>query len=314
MPHTHAPASRSLSARFAAKAQGMFLPGLGGASVYEVGKCFFDGLKTSRLQERAAAVTYNFLMAMPPTFLILFSLVPYLPLDNVEQTVLNIIKLLSPNKNIYNNVHNIVLDFMNTRHHDVLSYGIILVFYFSSNGVMGLMRSFDRSSPVHIKRTAWQRRWIAVELTAIIIGVVILGIASLIYQRTDINPLIHRNFSGWITVKTLSFIILSLLVFVTISIIYTYGPSLKHRFRFISAGSVFATIGIIIASSIFFFLVNNFINYNRVYGSIGTLIAFMVWVWLNTTIILLGYELNVSILLGKLSKQEESVAQQNTQQ
>jgi membrane protein len=53
---------------------------------------------------------------------------------------------------------------------------------------------------------------------------------------------------------------------------------------------------------VFFYLVNNFINYNKVYGSIGTLIAFMVWMWLNTMVILLGYELNVSILLGKALK------------
>ena len=54
-------------------------------------------------------------------------------------------------------------------------------------------------------------------------------------------------------------------------------------------------------TTIFFFLVNNFLNYSRFYGSIGTLIAFMVWIWLNTLILLLGYELNVSILLGKIS-------------
>jgi membrane protein len=72
--------------------------------------------------------------------------------------------------------------------------------------------------------------------------------------------------------------------------------------KFITAGSVFATLASMLATSVFFFLVNNFLNYNKVYGSIGTLIAFMVLVWLNTVIILLGYELNISILLGKLSQ------------
>lgn len=290
------------------KAHGIILPGVHGASLFEVGKFFFRELKKSKLQERAAAVTYNFLMAMPPTFLFLFSLVPYLPLKNVQQTILNTIKLLSPNRSIYTNIHSVVLDFMNTRHRDVLSYGILLILFFSSNGIMGLMRSFDKSLSLYVKRTGLERRWTAIKLTIVIIGVVILGLAILIFQSKDLNPYIHREFHSVLAVKAVSFVILALLVFVTISIIYTYGPSLKHKFKFISAGSVFATIASVVATSIFFFLVNNFINYNKVYGSIGTLIAFMVWVWLNTIIILLGYELNVSILLGKLSKQEQDDA------
>src|SRR5580698_8931805 len=147
------------------KAHRVILPGLNGASLYEVGKFFFGELRTLKLQERAAAVTYNFLMAMPPTFLFLFSLVPYLPLKNVEQTILNTIKLLSPNQKIYSNVHNVVNDFMTIQHHDVLSYGLVLVMYFSSNGMMGLMRSFDKSLSLYVERTALQRRWSAVKLT-----------------------------------------------------------------------------------------------------------------------------------------------------
>jgi membrane protein len=60
---------------------------------------------------------------------------------------------------------------------------------------------------------------------------------------------------------------------------------------------------------VFFFLVNNFINYSKVYGSIGSIMAFMVWMWLNTMVILLGYELNVSIMLAQTSKDNVPEAQ-----
>jgi membrane protein len=283
------------------KAHRILVPGLNGASLFEVGKFFSREMKTLKLQERAAAVTYNFLMAMPPTFLLLFSILPYLPLKNVEQTILNLIKLLSPNHNFYVSVHAVVSDFMSQQHRDVLSYGVILVLFFSSNGVMGLMRSFDKSMTLYKKRTGVQRRWTAVKLTLVLLVVVIIGLSVLIMQSRDLNPYITKVFHSVLLVKMVSFLILALLVFTTISIIYTYGPSLTHKFRFVSAGSVFATIVSIMATSIFFFLVNNFLNYNKLYGSIGTLIAFMVWLWINTLIILMGYELNVSLLLGKLS-------------
>lgn len=279
------------------------LPGANGASLYEVGKFFFTELKTLKLQERAAAVTYNFLMAMPPTFLFLFSLLPYLPFRNVDKTIFTVLKLVTPNQNIYRSVHGVVADFMAKQRAGVLSYGIILVLFFSSNGVMGLMRCFDKSLSLYKTRTGFERRWTAMKLTVMLIGVSIITLAVLIFQSKDLNPIILTVFHSLIAVKIVSGVILALLVFFTICIIYTYGPSLTHKFRFVSAGSVCATLASVVATSIFFFLVNHFLNYNKLYGSIGTLIAFMVWVWLNTIIILLGYELNVSILLGKLSRE-----------
>jgi len=50
------------------KAHRIILPGLHGASLFQVGKFFKREMKTLGLQERAAAVTYNFFMATPPTF------------------------------------------------------------------------------------------------------------------------------------------------------------------------------------------------------------------------------------------------------
>ncbi len=304
MPKTHN-INDLLPVRYAYKlAHRIILPGFNGASLFSTWRIFSQKVKTLRLQERAAAVTYNFLMAMPPTFLFLFSLVPYLPLKNVEQTILNTIKLLSPNNSFYHNVRGVVNDLMHKQHRDALSFGILLVLFFSSNGIIGLIRSFDSNPSLYVKRTGVRRRWTAIKLTVMLITLIMAGITVLVFQSRDLNPYIRKTFHSMVAVKTVSFFILSLIVFVAISLIYTYGPSLKHRFRFVSAGSVFATISSIIATAVFFFMVNHFFHYNKVYGSIGTLIAFMVWVWLNTTIILLGYELNVSILLGRLSKSE----------
>ncbi len=305
MPNTPN-SSKLLPKRYAYKlAHSIVLPGFNGATLFSTWKVFTQKVKPMRLQERAAAVTYNFLMAMPPTFLFLFSLVPYLPLKNVEQTILSTIKLLSPNNSFYYNVRGVVNDLMHKQHRDALSFGILLVLFFSSNGVIGLIRSFDSNASLYVKRTGLRRRWTAIKLTIMLICLIIAGITILVFQSAELNPLLKKTFHSIWAVKTVSFVILSLIVFVAISLIYTYGPSLKHRFRFVSTGSVFATLSSIIATAVFFFLVNHFLHYNKVYGSIGTLIAFMVWVWLNTVIILLGYELNVSVLQGKLSKEAD---------
>jgi membrane protein len=103
-------------------------------------------------------------------------------------------------------------------------------------------------------------------------------------------------------VKVLTLLIIVAMIFLVICMVYTYGPSLTQRFPFLSAGAVMATFVCILLSTVFFFLVKNVIHYNKVYGSIGTLMAFMVWIFLNTQVILLGYELNVSILLTRLAR------------
>lgn len=285
----------------------IFLPGFEGFSLFQIGKFFFSSLRDSQLNVRVAAVTYNFLMAIPPTMLFLFSLVPYLPLKDVQQIILQTIRTVAPNQSMYDNISGVVIDFMNTQHRDVLSFGILLTLFFSSNGMMGLMRNFDRSLSVYKKRTGLQRRWTAIKLTVLLICVAITSLAVLIVQTELLNAEVLKIFGNIIAVKLLSFFIFVLIIFSAISIIYTYGPSLSHRFRFLSAGSVLATILSVLTTTVFFFLVNNILNYNKVYGSIGSLIAFMVWLWLNTLVILLGYELNVSILLGKISRTENEV-------
>jgi len=287
------------------RAKKIILPGLKGASLYEVVRYFFIEIGNLKLSEKAAAVTYNFLMAMPPTFLILFSLVPYLHLNDVQKTILTTLQFITPNNSAYHSVSTIVIDFMNTQRRGFLSFGIVLVLFFSSNGVMGLMRSFDRNELLYKKRSGLQRRWTAIKLTFVLLCQAMVSLAVLILQVSKLNSWILHTFHNLIAVKVVSILILILIVFVAISIIYTYGPSLTQKVKFISAGSIFATLFTILITSIFFFLVNNFINYNKFYGSVGTVTAFMVWVWLNVLVILLGYELNVSLILGKLSHVED---------
>lgn len=292
-------------------AKRVVLPGFQGVSLFDVAGFFVKEVSNTKINVRAAAVTYNFLMAIPPTLLFLFSLIPYLPLGDVEVTMLDTLKLLALPPAIYKSLSGLIIDFMNTERKDLLSYGILLTLFFSSNGMMGLMNSFDRATTIHIQRTGLKRRWTAIKLTVMLICVAVISLAALILQSEALNGLILSVFNNVIVVKLLSMLILISLIFTMISLIYTYGPSLVHKFSFVSPGSVFATVLSVITTVVFFFLVNNFINYNKVYGSIGTLMAFMVWVWLNTMVILLGFELNVSILLGKFSNNEVKAKQHN---
>ncbi len=281
------------------------VPGADGLSIYEISGFFFKELRNTKLNIRCAAVTYNFMMAIPPTLLVVFSLVPYLPLKDVQETILSTLKLIPLSPNVNASIQSVITDFMNKEQTGVLSFGILFTLFFSSNGMMGLINTFEKSLPVYIKRNGLKKRWTAIKLTIMLITVAILSLAAFIIQAEALNGILLKIFGNVLALRIASLALVALVIFCTISVIYTYGPSLTQRFRFVSTGSVFATILCIIATTGFFFLVNNFIHYNKVYGSIGTLMAFMIWIWLNTLVIILGYELNVSILLGKFSRNKD---------
>ncbi|MFO1171225.1 MAG: YihY/virulence factor BrkB family protein [Hyphomicrobiaceae bacterium] len=87
----------------------------------------------------------------------------------------------------------------------------------------------------------------------------------------------------------------AVLVFV-LAVLYRFGPSREHpRWRFIVFGTAAATLGWVAFSLLFSWYVTNIASYNRTYGSLGALIAFMTWMWLSTTIVLLGAELNAKV-------------------
>lgn len=293
------------------RAKKIVLPVFEGLSLYEVSHFFFKEIKNIRLNERAAASTYNFMMAIPPSLLFLFTLLPYLPLRDVEETIVSTIHLIPLSREVSRSIESFVTTFIHTERRDLLSFGVLLVLFFASNGMMGLMRSFDKGMHVHSPRTGWQRRWTAIKLTLMLLLVGILSIVTFIIQSEFINKYIAMVIDNVYIIKGLSLVLLLLLLFCSISIIYRYGPSLTNKFDFVSAGSVFATGGIGVATTVFFFLVDNFLNYNKVYGSIGTLIAFMIWLYINIMILLIGYELNVSILIG-IKEKEQGVSKAKT--
>lgn len=297
----------SLPVRFVINvAKRIILPGKSKLSVYDIGSFFFKELNNNRLFESCAAVTYNFVMALPPTLLVLFSLVPYLPLDNVQVVILDTLKVVARNEGLYNSISVVIMDFMNNERGEVLSSGILLTLLFASNGMMGLIRSFERQHlAVYIPKSELVQRWRALRLTILLLLVAILSIIVLIIQSRALNELLLMVFENVMIIRLLSILIVTMILFTSISIIYKYGPSLSSRTRFFSPGAVAATFFCIVTSVVFFFLADNFIHYNKVYGSIGTLMAFMVWIWLNTLVILIGYDLNVSVLMAKNLKETE---------
>ncbi|MCJ2102790.1 YihY/virulence factor BrkB family protein [Methylobacterium sp. E-046] len=87
--------------------------------------------------------------------------------------------------------------------------------------------------------------------------------------------------------------VLLLAVLGGLTVLYRYGPSRDApRWHWVTGGSAVAAVLWLGGSLLFSWYVANFGSYNKTYGSLGAAIGFMTWIWISTTIVLLGAEVN----------------------
>ncbi|GAA3950843.1 YihY family inner membrane protein [Chitinophaga oryziterrae] len=281
----------------------LVLPGFEGLPFYDVVKFFLKETRNKSLGERAAAISFNFLLAIPPFFIFLFTLVPYIPMKNVEPTLYELAEDVTPNYNTYMIVRDMIHDFLYTHRNGLLSIAFLMGFFASSNAVMGLMRAFNKKSPGFRRRKWWQKRLTALRITVILVFLLLLTVILIIAQGTvlkfifDALGITNRRILSLADVTR--WILIGLLFFSTLSVIYRFVPATTKRWKFVTAGATFATMLMILVTILFSYFVNNFSNYNKIYGSIGTIIILMLSVYFYSFILLVGFELNASIRILK---------------
>lgn len=280
------------------KTKKIILPGFQGVPLYDVIGFFRSQLSKTGLTERAAAISYNFIMAIPPMCLFLFSLIPHLPFIKkrvIKMQVGQLIKDIVPAKEHNSNLIEFVNSFLDNSSTGLLSFGLILILFFASNGMMGIMRSFNKDYIGFEKRNGLQKRWNAIRLTILIMLLLLATLILLILQGTVLSWLGIKNKSLLSFIGYIRWGFILGLVFYSIAFIYKYAPSVKKKWDIVSPGALLATSLSILATIGFSVFVNNFGKYNALYGSIGSVIVIMSIVFINSLALLIGYELNVSI-------------------
>lgn len=275
------------------------LPGFEGVPLYDVSKFFYRQVNKVGLTERASAIAFNFIMAIPPSFLFLFTLIPQLPffkkgevLKQLTLMIKDIIPAEGYNKNIINFITN---TFFKTPVYSLLSFGLLLALFFASNAMIGLMQSFNKDYIGFQKRKGLHNRWIAIRLTVLLFGLVLGCLVLLITQSAFLKWVGIKNINLRNIIFYVRWVFIVALVFYSIAFIYKYAPAVHKRWKLVSPGSILATFMCILASLGFTTFVNNFGKYNVLYGSIGTIIVLMALIYINSLVLLIGFELNVSI-------------------
>lgn len=280
------------------------LPWLQGFSFYDLVELYLLGIVEGALTYHASAIAFSFFMALFPFALFILNLIPFIPIAGFQTDFLEFVKDGVP-PNTYDAIYKIINDILNNSHSGLLSSGFLLSIFLMANGLNGILGGFESSRHVILKRGFIRQYIVALGMSLLLSLLLIVTVATIVVfevfiQKTQIQDVLHDSVP-LIILGRYAFVILMILI--TTSILFKFGTVHEKQRAFISIGSVFTTILILVSSYVFGIWVLKFSKYNELYGSIGTLLIMMFYIWINCAILLLGFELNETI--NKLRKKNK---------
>jgi membrane protein len=276
----------------------IIIPGFEGQSLYVVSKFFIKSMVNGSVNMRATSLAFSFFLALFPSIIFLFTLIPYIPIDNFQDQLFNLLQSVMP-KSAFEAAEETITDIIEKPRSGLLSFGFITALYFSTNGFNAMINAFNETyHTIETRHPLWQRL-ISLLMVFVTVSMITLAITLIVVSEIGLSKLIREDKTLYYLLLFGKWTVLLILCFCLISFNYYIGPKRKKGWRFFSAGSMFATILIAGASFAFAYYVNNFGEYNKLYGSIGTLIVIMLWIYINSLILLLGFDLNASIHSAK---------------
>jgi membrane protein len=272
------------------------LPLLEGISLYDLTKMYTIGVIEGDISYRATAIAFSFFMALFPFALFILNLIPYIPIHNFQQDFLQFVSESVP-PNTYEAIANIINDILNNSQTGLLSSGFLLSIFLQANGLNAVLGGFEASKQIVHRRGYFRQYFVALALSLLLNFILIATVAIIVIfefflQKTKIQDVLSDKIPILVLCR---YVFVVLMILITVSILFKFGIKRDKKRPFISVGSVFTTVLIILSSYFFGIWVIKFSKYNELYGSIGTLLIMMFYIWINCIILLLGFELDATI-------------------
>ncbi|NND94684.1 MAG: YihY/virulence factor BrkB family protein [Flavobacteriales bacterium] len=282
-------------------AEKIILPGFEGLNLLFVIRFFVHGIGNGALALRASAISFQLIMAFFPTIILLFSLIPYISTD-FQDLLLSYFSDVIPDQ-AYAVFEGTILDLIQNKRTGILSVTFILVFYYSSRSISAILSAFSQSVNLVNKQGAVVQFLISLVIMLVLAILVVTAlslvtasdwVAGYLKGLDILNDGIQKAFF-YLT----NYAIVLLLFMVAISILYNVGNADNKGWRIFSAGSTLASSLMILISLGFATYVNDFTSFDELYGyvgsAIGSIIIFCLWIYFNSIVLLIGFELNASI-------------------
>ena len=254
--------------------------------------------------EIGAQLTYYLILAIFPFIIFFLSILQFTPLADAD--ILQ--RLLSPlpgdSKDLFYDLINNIIKGGNV---GLLSFGAIGSIWASSNGIMAIIKSVNRAYDLEESRPYIKLKALSIIFTIGLFIVLIVAFTILIFGEVIFDAVVASyTWPSLIIWKILKLLIPLLFMVVSITLLYKFSPSIKKgvsiKFSESIPGALFASVFWIVFSFGFSIYVNNFGNYSKTYGSLGGMIIFLIWLYISSIVIVLGAEVNATLLSMKDKK------------
>ncbi len=283
------------------------LPGFDQQNIFHVSRFFYEAITRTSIPNRAAAIAFKFLLAVFPALIVILTLIPYIPIENFQDSVLQFFAMLMP-ADAYNLIAETLDSLVNRKHSTLLSVGFLLGLYFGSNTVQAILDGLHASHHIEQAYSPLKQRLFSLALVIILpiltaFALIVMTLSGFVLEYLHITDLIGSQRTVTF-LNILKWIISAFLIMLAISFLYNVADVKRKRWKMFSAGATVSTIGIIVVSIGFAFFVNNFGTYNKLYGSLGGVMVTLMWIYFNFITMLVGFELNTSISKARKHGQE----------
>lgn len=276
----------------------VILPGLNGLSLYDLLELYIYGIFKGTFSTRAGSIAFSFFMALFPFLLFILNLIPFVWfVDDFQTRLLTYLDGLLP-PNTHHLFDRVFYDIANTPRTGLLSFTFILSLFLMTNGINAIFSGFEYSWHTRKNRSIFGQYFMALGVAVIFALLLLTTVIVTIYLTYIIERLntlgIFYDQIKWAEVGR--YAVFVFMIYNAVAILYYFGTKESKQARYFSIGALFTTILILVFTYLFAIYIRNFNSYNKLYGSIGALLVLMVYIWLNSNILLLGFELNGTIL------------------
>ena len=276
------------------------LPGLKGMSLYQLLEMYVIGIAKGAITTRGSSIAFSFFTAIFPFLIFILILIPYIPFEDFRiEFMVFLESFLPPNTSDFF-FRTIFEDIENTNRGGLLSSVFLLSIFLMANGVNAVFSGFENSYHSQINRNFIYQYFYALGIAILlalllVVTVVVLGYFEIyVIENLEDHGYIEQA-QGQFGVKLAKYMFFVIMIYLATSILYYFGTKEGRQLKFFSIGAIFTTLLIMLTSYLFGVYIENFSQYNELYGSIGALLILLLYIWLNSNILLLGFELNASI-------------------
>jgi len=274
--------------------------GFGGLNLWEISSFVIIAFSDVRTTMRSASISFRIFLAFFPAIITLFTLIPFIPIDNFQEDVFLGIKSILPG-DTFQFIEGTLYDLINKKQSTLLSIGFVLMFYYASASMNAIMQAFQNSQHIEVSAHPFIVRILSF-IMMLVLGIMFL-LAMVVTSLSESTFLtMHEKGiigdKGIIPFLTFGQWTISIsFVYCIITILYNSGINMRIRknWKFLNTGSIFTTVLLIATSFGFSYFLENFAQFNKLYGSLGTLMIILIWLNLNMVILLVGFDLNALI-------------------